>query len=173
MAFKKNIFLWENDFWRDGVLLQMRWSGRKDVFRVQCTGAMKHWPNSWWRYESLYTSLDFGTNNQGWTWKHVDVSYIRQDWVTLCFFFVFFDRPLLFIPLKRFLLPPFFFPRISFHLVSDFVVFVCRYMEILHGATHFTQTSFLAWERWRQKLLECLAHFSMVDQTPVAQWVII
>lgn len=64
----------------DDLLLQMRWSGRKDVFRVQCTGEMKRWPNSWWRYASLYTSLDFGfpaTNSQGRTWKHVAFRFIK------------------------------------------------------------------------------------------------
>lgn len=96
----------------------------------------------------------------------------RTELLYVSFLYFLTDRFFSFL-WRDFCYPHFFFPRISFHLVSDFVVFVCRYMEILHGATHFTQTSFLAWERWRQKLLECLAHFSMVDQTPVAQWVII
>lgn len=87
---KKTFYFWETcDFWRDDVSLQMRWSGRKAVFPVLCTGAMKHWPNSWWRYASLNTIQAQIVS--------VELEYILTLKLFRCFFF-FLNKQLPFIP---------------------------------------------------------------------------
>lgn len=51
------------------------------------------------------------------------------------------------------------------------ILLLCRYTEILHGATHFTRIFFLVSEKWRLRLWEWLAHFSTADPTPAAPYV--
>lgn len=75
--------------WQD-VLLQVRCSGTRDVFRVQCTGVISHWPISWWRFVSLITFLNIpSTKSHDWISLHFDVNYSTQDSFIV---FVFKDR---------------------------------------------------------------------------------